>query len=536
MAHLDVDDDDDDDEENAEGVVFNLSPNDFYRKIFCREYPDNYDFEQPKESLKATSTVESLNAQIFSNAELSKESFVEVNLNRERTELQKELLPLFESYSDVLLPGIFRAALRSQVRDMYVLHVLTHALKSRRRVLHGTRRGGSVADSGFRRPHVLVILPIRGDAYDFARRLIDAHPLDKVHGMGHFEESIAFDYFDIENRPDDYVERFSVNPDDNFWYGIKLARDEIRLNSGLDSSDILFASPLGLRRLMEGPSGSDFLASIEIMVLDSCEMLLMQNLSHLEVVMEQMNQIPKDIGQCDISRLTSYALNGKSKFLRQTIFVSEYMTPELVSLSRRLCFNRSQSIVAIRYEGHLGDLDGGGSLRYMFQRIPFQSVATEADARFEFFKKKILPKLLRDMSGILIWTSNYFDFLKLRKLFDYDQVAFGHINEFTKKRDIRSERADFYNEKAQVLLLSERFHFYNRQPIRGIQNIVFYNTPITARFMPEMVSLMKPKVRQNAQIITLYSKLDKLAMERLVGSERYQKMSGSEKEIHMFLA
>ena len=93
------------------------------------------------------------------------------------TRLQRDLLPLMESYADVVLPGVFMSEMRSQVRDMYLLHIMSHVRKVRTRFLYGNqlirKKNESVADSGFRRARVLIVLPARGDAYDCVRRMMD---------------------------------------------------------------------------------------------------------------------------------------------------------------------------------------------------------------------------------------------------------------------------------------------------------------------------------------------------------------------------
>jgi hypothetical protein len=54
----------------------------------------------------------------------------------------------------------------------------------------------------------------------------------------------------------------------------------------------------------------DFLSSIEIAVIDQADVLLMQNMDHLQIGLEALNQIPKRDHGADFSRLRNWFLNG----------------------------------------------------------------------------------------------------------------------------------------------------------------------------------------------------------------------------------
>jgi U3 small nucleolar RNA-associated protein 25 len=79
---------------------------------------------------------------------------------------------------------------------------------------------------------------------------------------------------ELKKKPDDYVDRFSQNTDDSFAFGLRFNYESIRLCCSFESSDVIVASALGIATLF----GDDFdaLSSLEVLLLDSAEVLLMQ--------------------------------------------------------------------------------------------------------------------------------------------------------------------------------------------------------------------------------------------------------------------
>ena len=107
---------------------------------------------------------------------------------------------------------------------------------------------------------------------------------------------------------------FNGNADDCFRLGIQIQRKFLKLYTDFYSSDIIVASPLGLRTVL-GATGyvdmtpylnvhsgtshlvltsvtfyfsdkkcdHDFLSSIELLIMDQCDVFLMQNWQHVEV-------------------------------------------------------------------------------------------------------------------------------------------------------------------------------------------------------------------------------------------------------------
>ncbi len=262
----------------------------------------------------------------------------------------------------------------------------------------------------------------------------------------------------------------------------------------------------------------------------------MQNWEHLEAVLRACNQIPREIGGADISRLMSHHLNGLAKCVRQTIALSEVVLPELNALIRRMCCNvNGSAVLREKHAGVLEELDSGGVLRLVFQKSPGTNVATAGDEKYEYFAKTLLPRIAKNRTGLLVFVPSYFDFLKLRKLLNELEIPFAHLCEYTTRQDVNRDRKDFDTKVATVMLYTERRHFFYRMRLPGVEHVLFYGLPTLPRWFVEMVNCIKRKRRGAAQVVVLYNSLDKFGLERVVGSERAEQMLASEKTTHMFL-
>ena len=190
-----------------------------------------------------------------------------------------------------------------------------HVLKNNERLAHAAKAGMSapedVQDQGFTRPSVLILLPFRSSAVRWLESIISHLPLPsfQVENMTRFRKEFGlpegvvdkFASAEPDAYPRDHVETFEGNPDDNFRLGLKMTRKSIRLFTEFYGSDIIMASPLGLRMSIEKEMYAvicrslvhvahadtarnfDFLSSIDILVADQVDCLTMQNWEHTQV-------------------------------------------------------------------------------------------------------------------------------------------------------------------------------------------------------------------------------------------------------------
>lgn len=96
-----------------------------------------------------------------------------------------------------------------------------------------------------------------------------------------------------------------------------------------------------------------------------------------------MNRLPKRLHGTDISRVTQRALEEKSKYYRQTIFLTKYIHHQLLSLFRTHCHNmQGKARYVPHYKGILSNKDWKDGIsiriRQTFERLATSNSIKEA--------------------------------------------------------------------------------------------------------------------------------------------------------------
>ncbi|OZJ01731.1 hypothetical protein BZG36_05300, partial [Bifiguratus adelaidae] len=460
------------------------------------------------------------------------------------TELQAVLAQSMGTYIDHLFCNRdYKIA--PEIINTYVLHVLNHVLKTRDRILKNNQKIskahlegkeiGDIRDQGFTRPRVMILLPFKNTAKTIIDALIKLSGAEQCENRKRFESEFSLPPGEdnlAEDKPEDFNATFRGNIDDHFRIGVKFTRKSIKLYSNFYDSDVLIGSPLGFRTII-GSRGDqnqdfDFLSSIEVMIVDQTTDMLMQNWDHVQHIFDHMNLIPKDPHGCDFSRVKMWYLDGNAKYLRQNIIFTDFLTPEINALVGKYAQNVGGSLrMAQPYDGSIEDVTVEVPQR--FQRIEIKSLASADDERFRFFLQKTLPDLRRSavsQKHTLIFVPSYFDYIRLRNYFSEEGYSFGGLNEYAESRDISTLRSNYFTGRVDILLYTERFHFFRRYKIRGTYHVVFYALPENPRFYPEVVNFLGLRKDASASedmttsCLALFTRFDALKLERIVGSQR----------------
>ena len=466
-------------------------------------------------------------------------------------ELQSNLAPYIFSYTDVLVGGR-KAANATALRQLVCLHALNHLFRTRDRILKNNERLAhqsahiqlELRDQGFTRPKILFLVETRQCCVRYVDSLVSLCAPEQQENRKRFQDAfVQADQPGLENKPADFQELFEGNDDNEFRLGIKFTRKTLKFYSQFYSSDIIIASPLGLRRAInpDDPkkADSDFLSSIEIVIVDQVDAMLMQNWEHVEFVFDHLNLQPKEAHGCDFSRVRQWYLDQNARYLRQTILLSAYTTPELNALFSTQ-MNNVDGKLRILPE-HKGSMLGINlQLQQRFSRFMSDSPDDDPNDRFKYFTTSILPALARqatavsDGLGTLIFIPSYLDFVRLRNYFnsasEAEKLSFGSLSEYSEVAESRRQRSHFFTGRNHVLLYTGRAHHFRRYQIRGVKRVVFYGLPENPVFYTEIVNFLATSIAEGkvdhseASARILFSKWDALVLERVVGSTRFKRM------------
>lgn len=458
--------------------------------------------------------------------------------NPEVSQLQSEFAKPLLNYQDILFPGC-TIDNEKELQNLYTTHILNHIYKTRDRVVIDNHKISSnpdaeleMRDQGFTRPKALVLLPTRNACYEFITTLLELSGLEQSENKKRFRGAFYDDAEPPSTKPADFVRLFSGNNDDVFCLGVKFTRKTAKLYSAFYSSDLIVASPLGLRMII-GNEGDkkrdfDFLSSLEIVVVSQADSMQMQSWDNVDHIFKYMSKIPLEAHGCDFSRVRPWYLDDQAKYFRQTIVLSQYVTPEINSLFANKCHNIGGKVkLRFKQKGSMARV--GMKIRQTFSKLTAANddPTQDPDARFKYLTTIILPSLMRgNPEGTLIYISSYLDFTRIRNYMDKSNMSFSAISEYSNSSQLGRARTYFNNGTSKFLLYTERLHHFRRYDIRGAKTVVFFGLPENPRFYEEVTRFLGRTVVEDkvdismVRVRAIYSQWDAMKLERIVGSER----------------
>lgn len=501
------------------------------------------------------------------------------------TSSQLELLKIVSKYKDLSYnERTFENG--EEIRFVYTLHALNHVLKTRDKVMRNNvrlakqkasndkklkRKNINVRDQGLVRPKVLILVPFR----DSAKRIVEiienivfkkesptseskknskqTVTSNNVAHKRRFEDEYGCeDQTEPENagkKAPDFYKLFAGNSDDCFKLGLSCSKNSLKLFTDFYASDIIIASPLGIRQIIqteaEKDRDHDFLASIELLIIDQVDVLYMMNWGHIIDIIDTMHQQPSKSHDVDFSRVRMWSLNGMAKYYRQTLLFSSNILPEVNSVFNKKCWNFCGKVKTVNAVSHGAICQVvPHNVPIVFRRFEVSSIVNSVEDRLNYFIHKVMPNFKDDMKyHTLIFVPSYFDYTQVRNWFSKKSyLDFAEVTEYTKYKMMAAARDRFFHGDHHFLLYTERAHFYKRYAIKGIRHLIFYQIPIYPKIFAEICNLMQASYQNrkggsdgNMSCTVLYNKYDIQKLSAVVGTTKAKVMVQSEKNTHMFI-
>lgn len=441
----------------------------------------------------------------------------------------------------------------SQIQKLLALHTVDHIFKTRKCVLKNNKKiadnsskSENIEDQGYTRPTVLIVLPFKNIAYDLVQEIIKialTGTKRQVSSKKRFNEEYGPD---SEEKPNlskslSYQKTFLGNNDDFFTLGVALAKNSVKLFTSFYNSDLIIASPLGLRNLI-GAEGDidrdyDFLSSIEILGILGCDMFLMQNWEHLIHTLNHLNLQPVKDQSTDFSRVKKWVLEGHGKQYRQNLVFGAWSCPEISSLFGKE-FQNHRGTVMVSPSVQTGSLSEIlMPVKQLFLQMRIQNkgesrIEYMTNGRYNYFIQNLMPRFLA-LQNVVIVLPSYFDFVRLRNYMKKEETQFSVLSEYSSNKTITNTRRQFAEGNVKLLLTTERFFFFKRYNLKDVSHVVFYEPPLYPECYTHYVNMLTlPDSSSNL----LYNKYDYERLERIVGEKQLKTILISQQKTHMIIS
>uniref|UniRef100_A0A158PBH2 Tick transposon n=1 Tax=Angiostrongylus cantonensis TaxID=6313 RepID=A0A158PBH2_ANGCA len=349
----------------------------------------------------------------------------------------------------------------------------------------------STRDQGFVRPTILILCPFKKDAFDIVQRL----------------ELLVFGKGSLVYQKSS---RFS------------LSKKVLKLYEAFDK--VRYLKPL---RLFPYKSKYFFSASHQIIpfIMQRADIMLQQNWEHLSIIFSHLHNQPSEI-HTDISRVRKCYIDGMSKYYCQLLLFSRYAHELFSALILEYSLNYHGLVIQNRpCNGTLDKIEI--PLCQELRRFAVENAAEQAVLRFNFFKEYVRTCFV---------IPSYFDFVRVRNYFKRTEESFVACHEYAPRNKITRARDMFYHKMKKILLVTERYYYFNRKPLRGIAKIVFYQLPSHPDFYCEFINMANCEAGTRFSSVLFYCLYDRIRLQNTFGTDLANSIISSKKTVQAIVS
>lgn len=438
--------------------------------------------------------------------------------NAKNTLKREKIAPILFNYHDLLYVDNDC----SNIRSVAAFHVANTIMSN---IMIQAEKVEGKHDSGYTPATVLVLCPMKVQAYAFITEVLNFLPIDAETdpfnmSLEHIEKlNTEYDAEPPENvrkyKPADYVEIFGGVTDQDFKMGIRFFPNKVSLYQKMAKSQMIIASPFALMK----HDDLDFLSSIEVLVLDSLDVLLTQNHEACFNIVSKLNEMPSNVKSTPWNRLRAYCADKNHKKMRQSIGYSSVLTPDMRSLFSDFV-NIKGSIIS-RPLLYPPIIVKGANIQ--FHRIPCDSHQSIGESQYQYFIQKIIPMIKQwrnEREDVAKRTIIYFvssmRFYQIRKYITEQNIEFLELGDAATKTDLKLMKKSFQADPNAVMLMTERFYFHYRPQLANVERTVFILPPTYPQYFSE--------ISGGGETHIYFTQYDEFAIERVVGSTQTQRI------------
>ncbi|EKX74240.1 conserved hypothetical protein [Theileria equi strain WA] len=452
------------------------------------------------------------------------------------------LFHCINSYLDVLYVDHHTRNLDA-VRFVCSLHIANHISKGSIKKLDSTENDGKVDNKdlgnenthnrseGFTRPKVLVLCGLRCIAYEIITYLLMLLPPSKSDeslerfenefSLGEDDLSDQVEMFSKTKKPQDFVNTFSGNQDDAFKVGIRYQSGILHLFTPFYSSDIIVASPLGLRSIVghkgDGDSDYDFLSSIEIVVCDRIDIIKFQNWRLFSDLWKLINQPLVKWRDGDISKIRMSVIDGQIGEYRQNILVSCSRNAVFNSLFKNGKNKRGSIRLFSPYTSDYILLGSRCKIQQFFIKVPASNIKQANEELLDYFIDNMMDNL-HEVKEVLIVLADYTQYYRICKKLKASNLEYLTCHESNTSKQMTFSRQKFYSGSVPILITTFRLLFFKRYLFKGASRIFLLQPPEYAPMYKDLLRMVDPG--KNNSIVCYYTLFHTALLEPIVGTSR----------------